>query len=71
VDSCAVPVALIGRQWLTLADQEGQRRLDNAGDYVRFEVHRALERGVRVIPVLVDGAKPPRADGTRLPCRPA
>src|SRR5215472_6215613 len=60
VDSCAVLVALIGRQWVTIADEAGSRRLDNPGDYVRFEVQAALERGVRVIPVLVDGARPPR-----------
>jgi WD40 repeat protein len=60
VDSCAVLVALIGRQWLTLADEEGRRRLDDPDDYVRFEVQTALERGVRVIPGLVDGAKPLR-----------
>ena len=59
VDSCAVLVALIGRQWVTLADEQGNRRLDDAGDFVRFEVQTALERGVRVIPVLVDGASPP------------
>jgi predicted ATPase/class 3 adenylate cyclase len=60
VDSCAVLVALIGRQWVTLADEQGNRRLDDAGDFVRFEVQTALERGVRVIPVLVDGASPLR-----------
>ena len=59
VDSSTVLVALIGRQWATLADDEG-RRLDNPDDFVRFEVQTALERGVRVIPVLVDGAEPPR-----------
>src|SRR5215472_2307585 len=59
LDSCAALVALIGRQWATLADEKGQRRLDNPGDYVRFEVQTALERGVRVLPVLVDGASPP------------
>lgn len=58
--SCAVLVALIGRQWLTLTDEEGARRLDNPDDYVRFEVKTALERGVRVIPVLIDDARPPR-----------
>ena len=60
VDSCAVLVALIGRQWATLADEEGRRRLDDPDDFVRFEVQTALERGVRVIPVLVDGARPLR-----------
>ena len=60
VDLCAVLVALIGRQWVTLTDEEGHRRLDNPDDYVRFEIQTALERGVRVIPVLVDGAKPVR-----------
>jgi hypothetical protein len=57
LDSCAVLVALIGRQWATLAGEEGRPRLDNPDDWVRFEVQTALERGVRVIPVLVDGAK--------------
>src|SRR5690242_17638306 len=51
IDSCAVLVGLIGRQWLTLADENGHRRLDNPDDYVRFEIQMALERGVRVIPV--------------------
>ena len=60
LDSCAVLVALIGRQWATLTDEEGVRRLDSPDDYVRFEVTTALERGVRVIPVLIDSAKPLR-----------
>jgi chaperonin GroEL len=60
VDSCAILVALIGRQWATLADDGGNRRLDNPDDLVRFEVQTALDRGVRVIPVLVDGAAPLR-----------
>jgi hypothetical protein len=60
VDSCAVLVALIGQQWATVADEEGRRRLDDPDDYVRFEVQTALKRGVRVIPVLVDDARPLR-----------
>jgi hypothetical protein len=62
VGSCAVLVALIGRQWATLTDEEGRRRLDDPDDYARFEIRTALEHGVRVIPVLVDGARPPRPD---------
>jgi len=60
VGSCAVLVALIGRQWATLADAEGHRRLDDPDDFVRYEVQTALKRGVRVIPVLVDDARPLR-----------
>lgn len=59
LDSCAMLVALIGRQWATIADEEG-RRLDHPDDWVRIEVKTALERGVLVIPVLVEGARPPR-----------
>jgi hypothetical protein len=58
LDSSAVLIALIGRQWATIVDEEGRRRLDNPDDYVRYEIQTALERGLRVIPVLVDGAKP-------------
>ena len=60
VESCAVMVVLIGRRWVTLKDQDGCRRLDDPDDWVRLEIRTALERGVRVIPVLVDGARPLR-----------
>jgi hypothetical protein len=56
VNSSAVLVALIGRQWATLTGADGARRPDNPDDYVCFEVTTALEQGVRVIPVLIDGA---------------
>jgi TIR domain len=60
VDSSAVMVTLIGREWATITDDEGHLRLDDPDDYVRFEVKTALQRGVRVIPVLLDGAMPPQ-----------
>ncbi len=60
LNSSAVLVALIGDQWTTVVDDEGRRRLDNPDDYVRYEIQTALEGGLRVIPVLVDGAKPLR-----------
>ena len=60
IKACGVMVVLIGPQWATLANEEGRRRLDEPDDYVRFEVRTALRRGVRVIPVLVEGAGPPR-----------
>jgi hypothetical protein len=60
VESCAVMVALIGAKWLTITDEDGRRRLDDPDDYVRYEIRTALERDVRVIPVLVDGARVPK-----------
>src|SRR5829696_9011375 len=35
VASCDVLLALIGPQWLTITDENGQRRLDNPEDWVR------------------------------------
>ena len=60
--SCGVLLALIGRNWLLVADEQGHRRLDDPGDFVRLETASALQRDIPVIPVLVHGARMPRAD---------
>jgi ABC-type amino acid transport substrate-binding protein len=62
VGSCDVLLALIGEEWLTVTDAHGRRRLDDPDDFVRLEIEAALTRNVRVIPILVDGARMPRAD---------
>ncbi|MCB1929938.1 MAG: toll/interleukin-1 receptor domain-containing protein [Rhodocyclaceae bacterium] len=60
--SCAVLIAVIGPRWLDVCDDAGRRRLDDAHDYTRLEIARALTRkDVRVIPVLVEGASMPSA----------
>lgn len=61
VDQCAAVLVLIGRDWLTLETAEGKRRIDDPSDFVTFEITRALERGIPVVPVLVDGAEMPDA----------
>jgi hypothetical protein len=61
VQSCDVLITLIGRQWLTVADATGQPRLANPEDFVRLEIATALERNIRVIPVLVQDAPMPRS----------
>jgi len=58
-------VVLIGEHWLDIADANGQRRLDDPDDWVRLEISAVLERGIRVIPVLVGGATMPKS--TQLP----
>lgn len=62
VSACEVLLALIGPQWLDLRDAEGNRRIDDPYDFVRLELAAALQRGVRVIPILVDGARMPAAN---------
>jgi len=62
VGLCDVLLVLIGNEWLTITDAHGRRRLDNPDDFVRLEIEAALTRNVRVIPILVDEARMPRAD---------
>jgi TIR domain len=60
VSTCQVLLAVIGPHWLTATDQDGQRRLDDPDDIVCLEIAAALERDIRVIPILVEGAVMPR-----------
>src|SRR5262249_49015418 len=62
VGSCAVLLALIGQQWLTLEGHDGRLRLDNPGDFVRLEIEAALARNIPIIPILVGKAGMPQAD---------
>jgi hypothetical protein len=57
--SCVVMLVLIGDKWLTIQNAAGQRRLDDSADWIRQEITIALQRGIRVVPVLVDGASLP------------
>lgn len=61
VSQCAILLALIGRDWPTATDSRGRRRIDDPDDFVRVEIEAALERDVRVVPVLVEGAALPEA----------
>jgi hypothetical protein len=55
-----VLLAMIGRSWLSAVGDDGNRRLDDPKDYVRREIESALEREIRVVPVLIHGAKLPK-----------
>jgi CHASE2 domain-containing sensor protein len=54
LSDCDVVVAVIGPLWR----RELSARLDST-DYLRYELAAALSRHIRMIPVLVAGAKPP------------
>src|SRR6478609_5598921 len=61
VAECDVVLVVIGPNWLVAKDESGGRRLDNPDDFVAIEIAAALARDIRVIPVLVDGARMPKA----------
>lgn len=62
VATCSVLLALIGQEWLDSKDALGNRRLDDANDFVRIELASALRRDIPVVPVLVRSARMPRVD---------
>lgn len=65
VDRSTIALIVIGPEWLTMTDDNGRPRIHNPDDWVRREVEIALHSGVRVIPLLVDGA--PDLDPSQLP----
>ena len=62
VAACDVVLVVIGQNWLDSKDESGRRRLDNPDDFVAVEIAAALARDIRVIPILVDEARMPKAD---------
>lgn len=57
-------LAVIGPGWLHAADEEGNRRLCQESDIVRWEIEEALKRQVngelKIIPILMNGAGFPK-----------
>jgi hypothetical protein len=65
ISSSAIVLAVIGRRWLGITDAMGKQRLQDPEDLVRQEITYAFDRGIPVIPVLVENALLPAA--TELP----
>jgi hypothetical protein len=61
VGACDVFITLIGQRWAEVMSERAQRGDGDESDFVRLETEAALKRKIRVIPVLVQGAKMPRA----------
>ena len=61
VAACDAMLAVIGPNWLAAKDETGKRRLDNPDDFIVIEIGTALTRDIPVVPVLVDGARMPKA----------
>ena len=70
VGTCDIAIVAIGPHWLGATDASGKRRLDDEEDFVRMEIVAALQRNIRVIPVLVGGAQMPRKQDLPEPLAP-
>jgi len=63
LEACRAFVLVVDPQWLQAADPHGRPRLQEPNDVHREEIETALARpGLTVIPVLLGGARMPRAE---------
>ena len=62
LDRVDAVIALIGREWSTISDDDGSPRIHNPKDMVRYEIATALKQQKRIFPVLVGGAAMPSED---------
>lgn len=62
VSNCGVFLAMIGKNWASIANSKGQPRLLEPNDFVRLEVAAALRHNKPVIPVLIRGAQMPSSE---------
>lgn len=69
VGQCEILLAVIGKDWLKVTDDDGRRRIDNPNDYVHIEIATALNRRILVIPVLVENTSMPRSADLPEPLR--
>ena len=58
LERCQVLLVVIGKHWLDAPPGQAPR-INDPGDFVRLEIAAALMRDIRVIPVLLDGARMP------------
>ncbi|WP_328644128.1 toll/interleukin-1 receptor domain-containing protein [Amycolatopsis sp. NBC_00348] len=59
VSAADLVLAIIGPHWLGAQDADGRPRLADPQDWVRSELRTAFERGIPVVPVLLDDVQLP------------
>jgi hypothetical protein len=57
-----VVIVVIGKSWLSAADDSNRRRIDLSDDWVRREIETSLKEAKKILPVLIDGAQIPKRD---------
>lgn len=59
VGKCKIFLVVIGDRWLETTGSAQESRLHDPGDFVRIEIEAALNKRIRIIPLLVHGASMP------------
>lgn len=62
MSSADAVIILIGPTWLSVSNDDGSRRIDNPEDWVAQEIVSAIELGIPLFPVLIEGTSLPRKD---------
>ena len=62
LSSADAVIVLMGPNWLSVTGEDGKRRIDDPEDWVSQEIVTAIEQGIRVFPVLIEGTVLPRKD---------
>lgn len=70
LESCSTMLVLIGPAWADAQPGGGLARLHDPNDLVRLEIETALNRGIRVIPVLLDPVSFPPQSALPAPLHP-
>lgn len=58
LEECNCLIAIIGKNWLRLQDENFIRRIDKKDDWVRKEIETALRRKIKIVPLLLGGTLP-------------
>lgn len=61
LESCDIMLAIIGADWSGYNAITHESRINQPQDWVKVEISKALERKIRVVPILVNGATLPEA----------
>jgi TIR domain len=59
LSQCRTLIVVIGKRWIGALDEHEHRRIADPADYVHREVAAALQRRLRIVPILVDGVDLP------------
>ncbi|HTN17805.1 MAG TPA: toll/interleukin-1 receptor domain-containing protein [Chitinophagaceae bacterium] len=59
LDSSDVMLVIIGPDWMAYNSERNSYRINEQNDWVRLEIATALQRNIRVVPVLLEGASLP------------